>query len=361
MKVPPASIKDVAKRAGVSAGTVSNVFSGNRPVKQGLVKRVREAASALGYEPDRAASQLRGGKGRVVGIVIPELSNPFFTSLIAAIETAAKAENFDIIVASSNDDDGEEAARVRTLLAWQPAGVVIVPASDEFPSRTLLQKAGLPFVVVDRVPRDFIGDTVSSDNFDAGLQAASHLFELGHTDIVVAASSMRLQNIRERCSGIQAVLRELDTAPLSLIELGFSFESAAARLEQLVTERRRPTAFLALTNFGTLGVLATLQQWNARVPDDVSVLGFDDYSWMRAVSPPLTAIRQPVEEMGRRAWSVLRRRIQGDCEQHESIRLACTLERRRSTATCPSGIKLRVKRPSRMKPSRPDLGPPTGM
>ncbi|WP_158818690.1 LacI family DNA-binding transcriptional regulator [Methylocapsa sp. S129] len=347
MKVPPASIKDVAKRAGVSAGTVSNVFSGNRPVKPGLAKRVREAAAALGYEPDRAASQLRGGKGRVVGIVIPELSNPFFTSLVAAIETAARAESFDILVASSSDDDSEEAARLRTLLAWKPAGVVIVPASDEFPSRGLLEKAGLPFVVVDRVPQDFTGDAVSSDNFDAGLQAARHLFELGHRDIVVAASSMRLQNIRERCSGIESVLRETDSAPLSLIELGFSFESAAARLEQLATERRRPTAFLALTNFGTLGVLATLQQWNARVPDDVSVLGFDDYSWMRAVSPPLTAIRQPVEEMGRRAWRILRRRIEGDSEPPEGIRLACTLERRRSTATCPPGTTIDIKRPSR--------------
>lgn len=347
MKVPPASIKDVAQRAGVSAGTVSNVFSGNRPVKPDLAKRVREAAAALGYQPDRAASQLRGGKGRVVGVVIPELNNPFFTSLIAAIETAARAEDFDILVASSNDDEREETARLKTLLAWRPAGVVIVPASDAFSSRSLLQQAGLPFVVVDRVPSDFAGDAVSSDNFDAGLQAARHLVGLGHRDIVVAASSLRLQNIRERCSGIKDVLRQADSGPPSLIELGFSFESAAARLERLATERRRPTAFLALTNFGTLGVLATLQQWGARVPDDVSVLGFDDYSWMRAVSPPLTAIHQPVEEMGRQAWRLLSRRIEGDSEPPESVRLACTLERRRSTAACPSETTTPFKRPPR--------------
>jgi len=332
------SIKDVARLAGVSAGTVSNVFSGNRPVTPELAAKVREAAQRIGYQPDRAASQLRAGKARVIGVLVPELTNPFFTSLIAAIEAAAAEDGFDILVASSGGYAESEAARLATLLAWKPAGVVIVPSGDELPFRAALDRANVPFVLVDRVPEDFDGDAVQADNEEAGRQAARHLIELGHREVVVVASSLKLRNIRERCASIEKTFLAQGRRAPALIELGFSFETATERLAIFMRQDERPTAFLALTNFATLGVLATLQKWDIEVPDDVSVLGFDDYSWMQAVSPPLTAIRQPLEEMGRQAWRLLSRRIADRAAAPMQARLACRLVRRRSTAP-PSGEK----------------------
>lgn len=347
-----ASIKDVAERAGVSPGTVSNVFSGNRAVRTDLADRVRKAAEDLGYQPDRVASQLRGGKRRVVAALVPDLNNPFFTGLIASIEASLRDAGMDIIVASSNGDPQEERARLSALLAWRPAGIIAVPCNDEFACRDLIERAQLPCVVADRVPDRFEGDAVTIDNVEAGRKAAGHLVELGHRDIVVVASTLKLKNIRERCEGIEYVFASRGLAPPALIEAGLDFETASARLSGFMEGSGRPSAFLALTNFGTLGVLATLQHWGLTVPRDVSVLGFDDYSWMRAVVPPLTAIRQPMEEMGREIWSRLSRRIAGADEAGSRLKLSCELMVRASTAQLPVSRKLRGERSQGRAPAR---------
>ncbi|WLS10485.1 LacI family DNA-binding transcriptional regulator (plasmid) [Shinella sumterensis] len=325
------SIKDVAERAGVSPGTVSNVFSGNRAVKTHLIERVRRAAVELGYQPDRAASQLRAGKAKIVAAVVPDLNNPFFTSLIASIEASVGGEGYDIIVASSHGDSEEEARRLSALLGWRPAGLVIIPCNDDFSSRDLLAGSGVPFVVADRVPSHFTGNAVTVDNVDAGQKAAEHLIALGHRHFVVAASSLQLQNIRERCEGIEAVLSREGLPIPTLIEVGLDFETAEERLGTFMQGERQATAFIALTNFATLGILASVNQTGLSVPKDISVLGFDDYSWMHAVNPPLTAIRQPVEEIGRRIWSRLRGHIDNEDLPRTREKLSCELVVRAST------------------------------
>jgi LacI family transcriptional regulator len=330
------SIKDVAQRAGVSPGTVSNVLSGNRAVRPDLAARVRSAAQTLGYEPDRAASHLRGGKARVIAALVPDLSNPFFTGLLAAVESHVRGEGLNIIVASSNGDPIEEKAHLAALLAWRPAGLIVIPAHDDFGCRALIARAGVPFVVADRVPTHFEGDAVTVDNVDAGRQAAEHLVNLGHRNIVVAASTLKLQNIRERCEGIERVFASRGLGPPTLIEVGLDFDTSTERLAEFMDGARQPTAFLALTNFGTLGVLAALQKWDLRVPADISVLGFDDYSWMKAVVPPLTAIRQPVADMGAEIWRKLRARIHRKDEPTARVKLRCELVVRASTAPLPA-------------------------
>ena len=141
-----ASIKDVAARAGVSPGTVSNVYSGKRPVKQDLVLRVKAAAAELGYQPDRAASQLRSGKARVIAILVPSLNNPFFTALVASVEKQVGGEGYfkQIMVASSNGEAATEEARLAALLAWRPARLVIIPCNDAFPTRELIKRQSIP-------------------------------------------------------------------------------------------------------------------------------------------------------------------------------------------------------------------------
>ena len=239
-------------------------------------------------------------------------------------------------MASSKGDPTEEKAHLAALLAWRPAGLVVVPSHDEFTCRTLITRAGVPFVVADRVPAHFEGDAVTVDNADAGRQAAEHLVNLGHRNIVVAASTLKLQNIRERCEGIRSVFASRALSPPTLIEVGLDFDTSAEQLAKFMEGARQPTAFLALTNFGTLGVLAALQKWGLRVPQDVSVLGFDDYSWMQAVVPPLTAIRQPVADMGAEIWRRLRARIHHSDEPGARVRLPCELVVRASTAPLPA-------------------------
>lgn len=307
------TIKDVAARAGVSIATVSNVFSGNKPVNADLQARVHKAANALSYQVDRAASQLRSGQAKVVGVLVPDLDDVFFTSLVSQLEVMAQKDGYDIIVASSRDDVGLEQSRLRTLLAWRPSGLIVVPCSDDVPAGLESEIARLPMVFADRVPPDMgLVDTVTINNREAGEIAARHLLALGHRDIVVAASSLGISPIRERLRGAADLVRAtLGTDPI-VIELGSNAERGAGAFLHWLERHPRPTAVIALTNVTTLSTLSALARLRIDIPDPVSVVGFDDYPWMSARKTGLTAIRQPIAEIAAAAWERLRLRMCGD-------------------------------------------------
>ena len=326
------SIRDVAARAGVSTGTVSNVLNAKPTVQPHIVDRVRKAASELGFEPDQAAAQLRGRPARMVAALVPDLYNPYFTTLLAALEQRVRESGYGLIVSSANENPREERERLTALLAWRPAGLVIVPCTDEFRGRNLVTQRRVPFVVMDRIPVSFRGDAVTVDNVDAGRLSAEHVADLGHKRVVVAASTLRLRNIRERCEGVRQVFETRGLHAPRIFEVGTDFDQAVDALTSLMAERERPTALLALTAFATLGILTSLQRRGLRIPQDISVVGFDDYSWMQAVSPPLTSIRQPVEAMGREAWERLRTRIDGSDAAPTRVSLLCERIERASTS-----------------------------
>lgn len=331
MSGKPVSIRDVAARAGVSPGTVSNVLSGRKPVNDALAERVRKAADELGYQADRAASQLRSGRARIIAVLVPDLHNPFFTSIVAAVEHRLRDQGYEIIVASSNDDEDVERSRLAAILAWRPAGLVVIPSSDDFPARTLIERAKVPYVISDRLTTAPTADTVSVDNEEAGAIGARHLVDLGHRRILIAASSMGIANMRQRCRGAVGVLQEQGLAT-EVVETGMSFETASERLSYWLNTHEVPTAILALTNFTTLGVLSAVTERRIAIPEDISVIGFDDYEWMRARVTPLTAISQPVEELGDAIWERLSARIAGDLSPATEVRLGCELRVRASTA-----------------------------
>ena len=327
----PATMRDVAQRAGVSPATVSNVLGQRKPVDPALAERVRRAAAELDYAVDRAASQLRSGKAQVVAILVPSLENPFFTALIAAVERSLSRDGYDIIVASSGDDAATERKRLAALLSWRPAGVVVVPTTDNFASRDPLDGARVPYVTVDRVADDPDLDAVTVDNAAAARVAAGHLLELGHRQLLVVASSLALANIRERCDGARAAWRAAGLAEPAVLEVGLSFDEIAERIDAHLERCGRPTAVLALTNFATLGVIAAFGRRDIAIPADVSLVGFDDYRWMAVATPSITAVAQPVERMGAAAWERLRARIAGGGDAPSRLKLACRLEIRQST------------------------------
>jgi DNA-binding LacI/PurR family transcriptional regulator len=327
----PITMSDVAKRAGVSTATVSNVLAGKKPVDPDLIARVRQAAAELDYQVDRAASRLRGGKSKVIGVIVPSLDNTFFTALIAAIERNLQSEGYDIIVASANDDESVERTRLTAMLSWRPAGIIMVPADDAFNNRDLLDAAGLPYVVLDRIGADLTADIVAIDNIQAARDAADHLIGLGHRDIWVVASSLKLANIRQRCEGVQLACEAAGIAAPKILEVGMTFDAVAESLEGQFAVNGRPSAVIALTNFATLGVLAAFSKNGISMPADLSLVGFDDYAWMAATTPSITAIRQPVNAMGTAAWECLRNRIAGETSPQIRLQLLCHLKIRQST------------------------------
>jgi LacI family transcriptional regulator len=327
----PASIRDVAHLARVSPATVSNVLGGRKPVNERLAKRVRRAALQLNYQVDPAASRLRTGKTRVVAVLVPDLDSPFFSSIVSAVESCLREEDYEVIIASSHREVGVENSRLSALLAWRPAGVVVIPCSDAFPNRSLIERAKIPYVVADRGTDGLSADMVSVDNEKAGAIGALHFVGRGHRNILIAASVLDLANIRERCAGAAKVLQQNGLPAPSIAELGRDFESAPKRLAQWFDEHKRPTAIFALTNFTTLSVLATAAERQLAIPQHISLIGFDDYAWMRARATPLTVISQPVREIGRAIWKRLNARIHGDDSAPMRIRLPCELKLRAST------------------------------
>lgn len=307
------TIRDVAARAGVSIATVSNVFSGNKPVNADLRARVLKAADELAYQVDRAASQLRSGRARVVGVLVPDLDDAFFTSLVSQLEVHAQSDGYDILVASSRDDLGLEQSRLRTLLAWRPSGLIVVPCSDAVPAALQGEVGRLPIVFADRVsPAGSVVDTVAIDNREAGEIAARHLLAKGHRDILVAASSLAISPIRERAHGVRDLILAMHGREPTVIELGSNADRGAATLLHWLERHAQPSAVIALTNITTLSTLSALAHMRIDVPDTVSVIGFDDYPWMSARKTGLTAIRQPITGIAELAWHRLRARMAAD-------------------------------------------------
>jgi LacI family transcriptional regulator len=326
------SIREVAKLAGVSTATVSNVYSGKKPVNDDLAKRVRDAGNKLGYKVNRIASQLRSGKNNIVGVLVPDLSDPFFTSIITKLEELAQLSGYEIIVANSNDNEKTEQGRLDALLSWQPAGLVIIPCTDAIPSQLLGEGYVPPFVVADRVSDQNISDTVVIDNREAGAIAASHLVDLGHRNLLLAASNLNIFPIRERCAGAQDSVARFG-ATSDIVELGSKPFKGADILSHWLDRDDRPTAIIATNGMTTLAILACLARRKIDIPNQISVVGFDDYLWMSARQTALTAVSQPTSDIANSVWECLRSRMAGEEFARKKIVLSCTLVIRNST--CP--------------------------
>ena len=332
------NIHDVAARAGVSAGTVSNVLTGRRAVVPALSARVRAAVAKLGYVTDGAASHLRSSQSTVVGVLVPDLTNRFFASFVGLVECLVRADGYRVLVASSGVDGAMEAAELRALTAWKPAGLIVIPCEDRFASRAVLARTGIPVVVADRFDEHSACDAVGTDNADAVSQATAHLLELRHRRVLVVASTLDLHNVRQRVAGARAAFaaRARAGAP-EVIEVGSGLEPAAEALLARLGRAPAPTAIVALTNTATLAALKALSRRGLRVPEDISLVGFDDDDWMEVVRPAITAVRQPMADLARTAWRRLRERLAGDRSRSVRVQLPCTLVLRDSTAACAGG------------------------
>ncbi len=325
------SIRTVAALAGVSTATVSNVLNARRSVAPDLVARVQSAVAELGYIADLGASRLRSRRSTVVGVVVPDIANPFFGTLVAALEDAARRDGYDLLVVSSGEDPALETARLRTLLTWRPAGLIVAPCDDRLAGRALVQAAGVPMVCADRVPADPAFDVVTVDNRTIAAEVGRHLVATGRRRILIAAANLAIGNNRDRCAGVRDTA-EPAGATVEIIEVGVRLAESRARLTRRLTFGPVPDALFTLNNVGTVAALSALAEVRLAVPEDLALVGFDDAEWMRAVSPPLSTVHQPLEQMARAAWGRLMARIGGDTSPPHHLRLACRLDSRASSA-----------------------------
>ena len=336
------TIRDVAARAGVSVATASNVVNGNRPVGEASRSRVLEAIAELGYQVDRAASALRGASTRLVGMIVPDITNVFFASLVHGVEALAERDGYDLLLVSTSEDEAIERRRLGALIGRRIDGLIAVPATDASMTSFAAHAPRLPpTVLVDRGEDSAGFDTVRADCGSGGYQAARHLIGLGHRDIAVLAHSEHLHNIAERIAGCRRALAEAGLAGRERIVCGgHNLESLGAAVEMELHRAERPTAIFALTNVCALAALKAARGLGLEIPGDVSIVGFDDFDWMLALRPYLTTVAQPVDEFASSAWTLLLRRMGGDLASPvERILLPCALKVRESTGPARPRLK----------------------
>lgn len=328
-KRPVATIRDVASLAGVAPATVSNVLTQRRAVRPELKERVLAAIGTLGYRPNRLASSLRRMRSDTIGILVPDLTNPFFAALVHHLEDLASEDGYQILLAGSNEDETREADRLATLMARRIDGLIIAPARDATPT---LATHAIPTVLMDRGFEQSGFDAVAADNVAAARLGCRHLLALGHRDIALVATSLTLANMRERAEGYRTALADAGLHGRARVILGgFNLDSCRAAVEQDLRRAEPPTAIFAADYVSTLGAVKAIRALDLAFPDAISLLGFDDSAWMTALRPYLSVVVQPVAAMATRVWCLLRERLAEPSHPSRKERLPCALAVREST------------------------------
>jgi LacI family transcriptional regulator len=342
------TIHDVAARAGVATATVSNVLTGQRYVAERRRRLVLEAVDALDYQPNHLAASLRRKHSRTVGIVVPDLTNPFFAALVQQIEGLAAASGYEILLVDSSNDINREASRTRALLARRIDGLIWVPTRDVLPPVNT-SGAGLPAaVLVDRGFGLDGFDTVQAANGEASYRGCRHLLQLGHRDIALLIPTDALVNIRDRIDGYRRALAESGLNEHERVIVGgSSVETCRSAIEQELRRANRPTAVFAASYEATLGAIKAIRAVDIAFPEDVSLLGFDDFDWMTVLRPYVSTIAQPIDGMAAAAWRLLKARLSGGEDPHARIRLPCVLQVRESTRAPSEAVRRRQRKSQR--------------
>ncbi|HEY1942756.1 MAG TPA: LacI family DNA-binding transcriptional regulator [Roseiarcus sp.] len=335
------TIRDVALRAGVSVATASNVVNGNRPVGEESRRAVLEAVAALGYRLDRAASSLRGAASRLVGMVVPDITNVFFAALVHGVEEQAEKSGYDLVLVSSNEDVATERRRIEALVSRRIDGLLAVPASDGSLSAARQGVILPPTVLIDRGEAAPGLDAVTADCFAGAYAATRHLIELGHRDIAVLTHSIGLNNIAARIDGYRRALEEASLGPRARVCVGGrGLDTLRGAVELELHRADPPSAIFALTNISALAAIKAARGLGLDIPGDVSIVGFDDFDWMFALRPYLTTVAQPIDGFAAEAWRLLARRMAGEApDEGARVELPCTLKVRESTGLAPRRLK----------------------
>ncbi|MCK7611771.1 LacI family DNA-binding transcriptional regulator [Roseibium sediminicola] len=311
------TIKDVARKAGVSVGTVSRVLSKNETVKEPLKKRVLAAMQELDYKPNLAARALRTNSIEVIGLVVPDITNPFFSQLAKNIEMEAAKRGHSVMLANSHDDPQAEKTQISVLLDRSVCGVIVVATSDGGEAH----KADVPIVSLDR--RFGTYPLVATDHFNGSQKIADHLVGLGHRRIAYIAGPQSMEVARQRRDGFVARIEALSTPddPISLTihEGQFDYDSGEEIGRAILKDAPAgtcPTAIAAASDQQAIGVLRCARDLKLAVPQDLSVTGFDDITLASLVVPRLTTLRQPIERL---ATSAVERIFAGDQASDEAI------------------------------------------
>jgi LacI family transcriptional regulator len=303
-------IRDIANRAGASIATVSRVVNGSGYVSADMRARIEAAVAELGYRPNAGARMMRSGSSRMVGVLLPALDVHFFGILAHTVEQALFARGYQAMICSTAESPDHEAAYVAAMLAQQVDGVILAAVTSDGAAVARLSAARVPIVAVDRALPGT--PAVAADHHAGGRMLARHLLDLGHRAIGVVGAPGHSAPVQERLAGIVAELAGAGLAPMAT-RLGpdHSFEACRSLAADLLSDFT-PTALIGISDMAAIGALHAAVARALRVPDDLSVIGFDDLPAARYTIPQLTTVAQPIRQIGQAAIDTLIALMRGD-------------------------------------------------
>ena len=315
--MPVPTIRDVAKRAGVAPITVSRVINRSGNVSPATLSRVEKAIEELGYVPNYLARSLRLKRSHTLALVVTDITNPFWTTVVRGVEDAAQDAGFSVILCNTDESESKQEQYLDVLIQKQVDGILLVPATSNGRIVAWIQKQRTPIVILDRAIEDVPVDVVRCDSQGGAYQLLQHLFSLGHRQIAVLTGSRRVSTASERVAGyIQAMEDAGIQVHKSWVQYGaFSQASGYEMAQRILEVDPRPTALLAGNNFIAIGALRAFKDAGLDVPGDMSVVSFDDLTPDLVIDPFLTVADQPAYEMGQQATGLLLARLSGEAPE----------------------------------------------
>ena len=315
------TIKDVAKLAGVSVSTVSRALSGRTFVEEETKQRVLEAVQELNYKPNIIAKGLREGKFCTIALIVPDINSLFYPALMKNIEKEAAEKGYSLILCNTNNSVEKEKQAVEMLSSRGVAGIICMSVEDDIRNLLTFQKeTNIPVVLINRCSEGNLG-TVSIDDEHGGYLMTKLLLEKGHRKIAGMFGSFEKRRFRERYNGCKRAMEEFGIAEYKryFVYDVDTIDEACQRTIEILKRKERPTAFFATIDMMTIGIYSGISQCNLQIPNDVSVVGFDDIFVTKHMIPPLTTYHAPIEELAGKAVEMVVNQIENNGTANEII------------------------------------------
>jgi LacI family transcriptional regulator len=302
------TIKDIAKRVGVSHSTVSRALSGSALIAPETIIRIRQAAAEMGYQASAAARSLKTKRSRVLGVIVSSMDDPFFAEILQGVEDTAQASGYSLFIASSQRDPERGQKVARSMMEHRADGVIICSTSFSTEQSQQLQDGGFPMVVINNQAAENFSYSIYHDDVDGARQITRHLIDLGHQRIAYLGDSLSGRTSLDRLTGFHTEMNSagLVVPPEYIYEVpGGTPELGATSVNHFLDNPVRPTAIICFNDMLAIGLLKALQQADLEIPADISITGFDNIRFSTYTNPPLTTFDQPKRFIGLEATRLL--------------------------------------------------------
>ena len=329
------TIKDIANVTGFSINTVSRALNSKPEIRTETKEKILETAKKLGYYPNKLARGLRSNKTQTIGVIVTDIANPFFGSLVKGVERTARKHSYSIILQDTDEDYEREKEAIEVMFSERVDGLLITPVQTGTETIEKLKESGLPFVLLGRHFDDLETDYVVTDDIQGGYLATEYLLKCRHEKIAIINGPLHISSAKERFQGYKKALARYEIQfDKSLVSFGaITMGDGYTAVQALLERSPRPTAIFCYSDFVAFGVMKAIRESELRIPKDIAVVGYDDIEFSSCLEVPLTTVRIPKKELGSRAMEALYGRIgeAGKVEEYQEVQLDVELSVRQST------------------------------